>query len=109
MSETAQLPSYDDVQQTLETIDFPLGEAECHGLASGIISATDNPSKAKETLLNLLTSTDNETITIEPAKTLLTALCDTTAAQLADINFGFQLLLPNDDCLLYTSPSPRDA
>lgn len=100
MHKIAQLPSYDDVEQTSANIGFPFGGAECHGLASGIISATDNTSHAKKILVDLLTNTNAAVITTAAAKTLLIELCDITAAQLADINFSFQLLLPGDDVSL---------
>ena len=102
MTEIAQLPNYNDVEKTLANISFPLHGAECHGLVSGVISAANDVSSAKKALLGLLTDSDNTTITITEAKASLTDLCDITAAQLADINFRFQLLLPHDDASLTT-------
>jgi uncharacterized protein YgfB (UPF0149 family) len=91
------LPHYLTIEEDLQTLTIPLTAAEAHGLIAGVLCAT----KSDETALTALFSLSDEILTndaiVDDAKKEIRKLCKTTAQQFMDINFGFQLLLPNDE------------
>jgi len=100
MPNIQQLPNYNSFNEVLESDHFPLNAAECHGLATGIICVTDNANHALTALLDLFPNEEENQFIDDDTEIALKSLCEVTAQQLADINFSFQLLLPNDEISL---------
>jgi len=94
---TQSLPDYNTFNKFLEDNQFPFNAADCHGLITGIICVTDDTNSALTALLDLCSDELENPIDYKEAKIVLETLCNTTAIQLADTNFSFQLLLPDDD------------
>ena len=97
MTITENLPDYFAFNTLLENNHFPLSAAECHGLATGVLCVTDDANSAVTALLDLLPNEEISLTAYEAIQTTMTTLCMSTAAQLADTDFGFRLLLPDDD------------
>jgi len=84
------MPTYQELNAALSKTALKLHPSQVHGLISGILSANAKSNAAWEEII-----TGGE----EAARTheLLQALYDTTAAQLNDFLFEFQIVMPPDD------------
>ena len=106
MTTTSKLPSYEAITTALQDCGAPFDPAEVHGLISGILTATRDLGASMNSLRDFIApAEDVDTATADDASyqnglAILVQLCRTTADQLADHNFDFQLLLPNDETSL---------
>lgn len=83
------MPTYQDLNAALSKTALKLHPSQVHGLISGILSANAKNNAAWE---EIITGGEEAVKTHE----LLQALYDTTANQLSDFLFEFQLVLPPD-------------
>lgn len=88
--------AYDAFEKQLEREDMLFSAAEMHGMLSGIVASAE-PMPAKE-WQGLLADLANENqVFSESLKGLLCEVNDSIRTELADLNLGFQLLLPGDE------------
>lgn len=99
----AELPSFPDIQNALANLGLEMDAAECHGALCGYVCATaeaENPSYWISRVLLGMAAEDSQndeySKTSEEYRQLL-AMHATTLQQLQDPDFGFRLLLPDDD------------
>lgn len=99
-AEPIRLPDYDAVANLLiEEGVLAVSPAELHGLLAGHLAAGARfePDTLLRVLLDLL---DLKALSREPSKLGLIALYQVTLHQFEASDFGFELLLPDDDQLL---------
>lgn len=97
MSTDYPLPSYIDIEEALQTLHIPLTAAECHGLVCGLYCTNNDIDSILQNLYAQSDDTDDAEPITDAARDDLRKLCQTTAHQFTDANFGFQLLLPIDE------------
>jgi yecA family protein len=100
MTDTTHLPDFINVDDALKAIHIPFSAAEAHGFVAGILSVTNDPKQAHELLLTEGDVADLEEDEYDVHQETLHELINISAHQFADINFGFHLLLPDDDIKL---------
>lgn len=83
------LPTFKELQLSLNKTALKLHPSQAHGVICGMISGSATSTTGWETLI----TGDQETT---EENTLLQQIYECSAAQLADLNFSFQLLLPAD-------------
>ena len=96
MSDQNQLPSYAEVISKINCEQQPNLPAELHGFMCGILCGlvdVHNDIGFKTVLARL----EEEDIESNESKTCLATLMLLTAQQLQDADFGFQLLLPDEE------------
>lgn len=97
MSNEYPLPSYLSIEETLQILQIPLTAAECHGLMCGLYCTSINCDAILANLYAQSDQDDTKDPLIETSRYDLQELCQMTAHQFSDANFGFQLLIPNDE------------
>lgn len=97
MSSDYPLPSYLTIEEALQILQIPLTAGECHGLICGLYCTNSDCDAILATLYAQSDQEDNNEPLIHTSQNDLKELCQMTAHQFADANFGFQLLMPNDE------------
>lgn len=88
------LPAFNQIDGLLEKVNSMIGAAELHGLICGFLCGgkQTNGKNWLEPILGLAEVEDNEEI-----RQLLLELYNVTYAEMMDQDFGFQLLIPDDE------------
>ena len=104
MSEKNSLPFFDEVSNELGRLGLAVQGAECHGAMCGYLCANhgEDFSYWCSSILSPMASEEAEgdavLVDISDASTsILKDLFDVTAKQIADVECGLQMLLPDDD------------
>ncbi|MGR8921621.1 MAG: UPF0149 family protein [Gammaproteobacteria bacterium] len=90
---------YERVEQTLAALDCDLGPAECHGTLCGMLSGP-GAFDLGGWLRHLAGGDDVSAWRDGEAEATMAALVRHTVGELEDQEFGFSLLLPDDDARL---------
>lgn len=88
------LPPYNELETELAPFGLPMSLSQLHGLLCGYSCA--NEHHRAQAFLNALINTASEPIT-QSSKTLLFLLLTTAEQDLLNLDFNFQLLLPNEE------------
>ena len=100
MQAEIKMPSFHEVSKALQHVQAIIGASETHGLLCGMICSGSNMSK--EAWLNTVFDTlDIESSVDSQEAQLLNSIYSASRWQLRDLNFSFQMLLPDDDNPLY--------
>ncbi|MDE1462532.1 UPF0149 family protein [Spartinivicinus poritis] len=103
MKNAAQAPSatisFDDVANLFVSLELFASPAELHGLLTGMLAGGLRLS-ADSWLCQVQQLLDIEEVLPDQAKVMLVSLYQQTEEQLADPEYGFRLLLPDDDAEL---------
>jgi yecA family protein len=105
MSGSEHLVDFASVDTLFHQLGLGLDAAECHGYLCGLLCATDTVKGAawvNQVLAGRLELPETEVSPVQTAaegqdRTLLLMLYKETAGQLEDPEYGFSLLLPDDD------------
>lgn len=108
MSGSEHVVDFAHITTLFRRLGLSLDPAECHGSLCGLLCATDSVKGAawvKQVLADRLGLPDEEVSPVHntvdgEGRTLLLILYKDTAEQLDDPEFGFSLLLPDDDAPL---------
>ena len=92
---------FETVDQALTRAETGINASEGHGTLCGLLCA-QQPFDAQTWLLHTLIATDSESASVAETRKLLVRLAETVARQLSDVDFGFTLLLPDDEQPLQT-------
>lgn len=94
MSNTRLVVSFNTIANLCEDLELPLSASELHGFICGILAVSDDKKMAQAAIETILSeNADHET----ELTTELHDFISDTLQQLADPNFGFQLLLPEQE------------
>jgi len=88
--------NFETVEQALSCAETGINASEAHGSLCGLLCA-QRPFDAQTWLLHTLITTDSENAAVAETRKLLVQLAESVARQLSDIDFGFTLLLPDDE------------
>ena len=85
-----------DLEHLLQRFDIVMGTEETHGFLSGFLCVSDN---IQEELIveYFLTNTESTTMDITECVQAFSSLADNLRHQLVDDEYGFQLLLIDED------------
>jgi len=92
-----KIPSFDEISEVLQKLNALTGAAETHGFLCGMLCvprAMDNSKKWLEPMLGV--SRLDRALLDEDLHALIDVF-EISAAQLEDLEFGFEMLLPNDE------------
>jgi len=92
MSESLEIPSFEDVSLVLADHGVDMSPAEAHGLLCGIICVTRDTTS--EQMFGPILGLDNPDK--EKSIEVLVKLYEATSGQLENIEFNFEMLLPGD-------------
>lgn len=87
---------FETVDQALTRAETGINASESHGTLCGLLCA-QQPFDAQTWLLHTLIATDSENSSLAATRDILGQLAESTARQLSDANFGFTVLLPDDE------------
>ena len=105
MSESEQVVEFSQIAALFQQFGLDLDPAECHGSLCGLLCATESVNGAawvNQILAGQLGPSNVEVTPVQNSengegRTLLLIIYKDTAEQLEDPNYGFSLLLPDDD------------
>ena len=87
---------FETVDQALTRAETGVNASESHGTLCGLLCA-QQPFDEQTWLLHTLIATDSENSSVAETRNVLGQLAESTARQLSDANFGFIMLLPDDE------------
>lgn len=98
---TRDTTRYSDIQNALDRLDTTLFPSEVHGTLCGLL-CFNNVDGAHDWLATLSKEVDESDLLQREAIQQINTLCQNTLQEINDPEFGFQLLLPDDDIDLET-------
>ena len=93
--------NFETVEHVLMRAETGINASEAHGTLCGLLCA-QQPFDVQTWLLHTLIASDSEDASVSEARDLLFRLAESAAHQLNDADYGFTLLLPDDEHSLQT-------
>lgn len=91
-------PNYAELTRALDDAGISTGASEAHGVICGVLTAAIDEKKSSSWVPILLSERDqSRPDDVKTLSAMLVALHESSHAWLRDANYGFRLLVPDDD------------